>query len=80
MNNKSCVLAFALLPVLLGGSPASRTTLDNRLALTPPMGWNSWNHFGCNVSDSLIRQAAGYSTSVSSSFTPSPDPLQPASP
>jgi alpha-galactosidase len=58
MNNKSCALAFALLPVLLGGSPASRTALDNRLALTPPMGWNSWNHFACNVSDSLIRQTA----------------------
>jgi alpha-galactosidase len=22
------------------------------------MGWNSWNHFHCNVSDSLIRQTA----------------------
>ena len=20
------------------------------LALTPPMGWNSWNKFGCDVS------------------------------
>jgi alpha-galactosidase len=58
VNKKSCALALALLPVLLGGSPASRATLDNRLALTPPMGWNSWNHFGCNVSDSLIRQTA----------------------
>jgi alpha-galactosidase len=58
VNNKSCALAFALLPVLLGGSLASNTTLDNRLALTPPMGWNSWNHFGCNVSESLIRETA----------------------
>ncbi|HEX8724211.1 MAG TPA: glycoside hydrolase family 27 protein [Gemmatimonadaceae bacterium] len=30
----------------------------NGLALTPPMGWNSWNRFGCNVSDSLIRGMA----------------------
>lgn len=22
--------------------------LDNGLGLTPPMGWNSWNKFGCN--------------------------------
>ena len=22
------------------------------LAATPPMGWNSWNKFGCNVSES----------------------------
>lgn len=28
------------------------------LALTPPMGWNSWNKFGCNVSDSLIKEMA----------------------
>ena len=29
-----------------------------RVALTPPMGWNSWNHFGCNVSEELIRETA----------------------
>ncbi|GAC1411741.1 MAG: hypothetical protein NVSMB53_07890 [Gemmatimonadaceae bacterium] len=58
MTKKSCALAVALWPVLMGGAPASRAALDNGLALTPPMGWNSWNHFGCNVSDSLIRQTA----------------------
>ena len=26
--------------------------------LTPPMGWNSWNTFGPNISDTLIRQTA----------------------
>jgi alpha-galactosidase len=26
------------------------------IAKTPPMGWNSWNKFGCNVSESLIRE------------------------
>src|SRR5947209_576582 len=26
------------------------------LAATPPMGWNSWNKFGCNVSEALIRE------------------------
>ena len=24
------------------------------------MGWNSWNHFGCNVSDALLRGAFDY--------------------
>ena len=24
----------------------------------PPMGWNSWNRFGCNVNENLIRQTA----------------------
>jgi alpha-galactosidase len=32
--------------------------LDNGLARTPPMGWNSWNKFACNVSEDLIKQAA----------------------
>ncbi len=26
------------------------------LAETPPMGWNSWNHFGCNITEALIRE------------------------
>ncbi len=28
------------------------------LALTPPMGWNSWNKFACNVDENLIRNIA----------------------
>ncbi|HEY9165758.1 MAG TPA: glycoside hydrolase family 27 protein [Candidatus Kryptonia bacterium] len=28
------------------------------LALTPPMGWNSWNKFGCNVNEQMIRDMA----------------------
>jgi alpha-galactosidase len=31
---------------------------DNGLALTPPMGWNSWNKFQCNVSEDLIKGMA----------------------
>lgn len=32
--------------------------LDNGVALTPPMGWNSWNTFGMYPSDQLIRETA----------------------
>ena len=28
------------------------------LAMTPPMGWNSWNKFGCDVSEKLIKEIA----------------------
>lgn len=28
------------------------------LALTPPMGWNSWNKFACNVSEKLLKETA----------------------
>lgn len=26
------------------------------LALTPPMGWNSWNCFSCDVNERQIRE------------------------
>jgi alpha-galactosidase len=28
------------------------------LALTPPMGWNSWNKFACDINENLIRETA----------------------
>jgi alpha-galactosidase len=28
------------------------------LAKTPPMGWNSWNKFGCDISEKLVREMA----------------------
>jgi alpha-galactosidase len=32
--------------------------LDNGLALTPPMGWNSWNAFETDINEVKIRQVA----------------------
>jgi alpha-galactosidase len=32
--------------------------LQNGLAKTPPMGWNSWNHFGCDINEDIIKQMA----------------------
>ena len=31
-------------------------TLDNGLGKTPPMGWNSWNKFACNLNETVIKQ------------------------
>lgn len=31
---------------------------DSTLAETPPMGWNSWNTFACNVSAGLLKETA----------------------
>ena len=28
------------------------------LAATPPMGWNSWNKFGCNIDEATVRREA----------------------
>lgn len=30
----------------------------NGLALTPPMGWNSWNKFGCAINEATVRAQA----------------------
>ena len=49
-------LCFLLCPLILIAIPAA--ALDNGLGKTPPMGWNSWNKFGCNVSEKLIRETA----------------------
>ncbi len=50
------LVAVPLMTALVAGPPARRP--DNGLARTPPMGWNSWNHFGCDVSSELIRETA----------------------
>lgn len=38
-------------------APPAPSPLEG-LAPTPPMGWNSWNRFGCDVSEQLIREVA----------------------
>ena len=32
--------------------------LNNGLGLTPAMGWNSWNKFGCNIDETVIKSNA----------------------
>ena len=52
---------------------------DNGLALTPTMGWNSYYHFGPNISETMIKRiadamdtngmrAAGYNFNIFMSF------------
>jgi len=53
---RSLSLGIATLGLLT--SACKVWALDNGVARTPPMGWNSWNKFGCNVSEDLIKQAA----------------------
>ena len=42
--------AFILLLIFSYG-----LSLDNGLAKTPQMGWNSWNKFACNINEKLIK-------------------------
>lgn len=53
--SRFCLVGACAL-LLAGGACVSG--LSNGLGLTPPMGWNSWNHFGCDVSETLIRKTA----------------------
>ena len=52
---------FVLAPFFLGAFLAlfaQSPPASANLALTPPMGWNSWNKFACNVSEDLIKGMA----------------------
>jgi alpha-galactosidase len=46
---------FGAILILLA---ASSVQADERLAPTPPMGWNSWNHFADKIDDATIRAQA----------------------
>ena len=53
-----CTLAGAVSAQTIGHETLKLDAPKPRLLPTPPMGWNSWNKFGCNVSEQLIRQQA----------------------
>ncbi|MEW2380038.1 ricin-type beta-trefoil lectin domain protein [Micromonospora sp. NPDC047812] len=54
------VLAVAAATAFAGGvvAPQPAHALNNGVARTPPMGWNTWNTFGCSINETLIRQMA----------------------
>lgn len=54
MNTKNLIL----LTLLMGLIITSKAQKFEDQAKTPPMGWNSWNKFGCNVSEKLIKEMA----------------------
>jgi alpha-galactosidase len=46
-----------LLTALLVSASAQAQKFDS-LAQTPPMGWNSWNGFHCDIDERLVRETA----------------------
>ncbi len=45
--------------VSLAVAPSVGLALDNGLAKTPPMGWNSWNKFACKgLNEKVVRETA----------------------
>jgi alpha-galactosidase len=54
-----CGLRICFLAVLSLSAFSDQTAaLDNGLSRTPPMGWNTWNKFGCNLDEQMVRNAA----------------------
>ncbi len=54
----AAALLAAVAPLAALLPAPSALALGNGLALTPPMGWNDWNAYGCNVSEQLVEQTA----------------------
>jgi alpha-galactosidase len=48
----TAILAFS------AGLALNAAARETTLAATPPMGWNSWNHFACRVTAADVRAAA----------------------
>src|SRR5258708_6661203 len=58
MSREVVVVSFGIL-LLVAALPAQENNpTSSALALTPPMGWNSWNKFACNVSEDIIKGMA----------------------
>jgi alpha-galactosidase len=51
------VAATVLLGVALTTAPSASAAAGSP-AVTPPLGWNSWNTFGCGITEAKIRAAA----------------------
>lgn len=55
MKNSKLMLIVGFLTLLLSGSQAQKF---EGMALTPPMGWNSWNHFACEINEEIVKGVA----------------------
>src|SRR5437868_13071190 len=55
---KNYRLSIIAAVMILAFSAFAHAQKFENLALTPPMGWNSWNGFGCQVDEKLIRETA----------------------
>ncbi|MEM1247360.1 MAG: glycoside hydrolase family 27 protein [Acidobacteriota bacterium] len=69
LSKRRATSALLLAPVLLLPACARETSpsapeipplasISAHLALTPPMGFNTWNRFGCDIDEELLRETA----------------------
>jgi alpha-galactosidase len=52
-----CVV-FSLLVLIAPNGLGQTSTVAVTVAATPPMGWNSWNHFAGKIDDAIVRAQA----------------------
>ncbi len=55
---RSAAFLCGLLPLAAAAISFGQGGRAPAAALTPPMGWNSWNHFASKVDDATVRAAA----------------------
>jgi len=60
LNNlhKEQMLFSIVIASSVAGALAATNTKTDGIALTPPMGWNSWNAFKCDITEQDVRTAA----------------------
>jgi alpha-galactosidase len=56
LRQKHFLLAVAFCAILFLGAP--NPAQAPKIAATPPMGWNSWNHFNRKIDDATVRAQA----------------------
>ncbi|XP_028783190.1 alpha-galactosidase-like [Neltuma alba] len=52
--NISCLCGGRLLNI----NREESVLFENGVGQTPPMGWNSWNHFQCDINEEMVRETA----------------------
>jgi alpha-galactosidase len=58
LPRRACTMKTFILFVFLIAASLEAGAVDSGVAMTPPMGWNSWNHFACKVTADDVRSAA----------------------
>ncbi len=58
MNWKSAGLVVLIVLICFSAGPSNVAAQEQNLAPTPPMGWNSWNHFAEKINARTVRAQA----------------------
>ncbi|KAJ5771170.1 uncharacterized protein N7511_003221 [Penicillium nucicola] len=52
------ILSLSLLPFGVNAAAILKPRLDDGVADTPPMGWNTYNHYSCSPNETIVRSNA----------------------